>query len=109
MSYWNLFSQLPPWFGFVLAPLVAWGIWAQIRRRGPWRCPSCHGKRLDWEDSGTELVGGRRIDYRTYRCVACSEMLVEQAHGRLQRLADWVPGREPARPPRARAVRRDRA
>lgn len=92
--------------GVVLLGLLAWGFYRHLRRQGKWQCPACLGKQLDWQGSGTRVVEERTIEYRTYKCVACSEHLVKEPHGRFQRLEDWNPGQPPAKAPRARLVAR---
>jgi DNA-directed RNA polymerase subunit RPC12/RpoP len=85
----------------VLIALAVFGIYRQLKRRGRWRCPACGGTKLDWEGSGTRDVG-RIVEYRTYKCLRCRELLVEEAHGALQRLDGWVPGQPPAQFPSAK-------
>ena len=92
--------------GVVLLALIAYGIWREVRKHQRWRCPACMCKRLDWQGSGTRVVETRTIEYRTYKCSACSERLVSEAHGTVQRLDEWTPGQPPRTAPQARVVSR---
>jgi hypothetical protein len=94
--------------GLVLIALVIWGFWRQLRRRGRWACPACACPQLDWQGSGTRQLETRTVEYRTYKCTACGEVLVEEAQGCLQRLDAWTPGQLPRQAPDARVVSRRR-
>jgi hypothetical protein len=88
----------------VVGVVFAAALWKLLRKRAPLRCPCCGDSRVDWQGSGTRAADARYIEYRTYTCLGCSERLVGEVDGRLQRFDDWVPGQSPCPPAPAKLV-----
>ena len=70
----------------------------QLRERAPLRCPACRAE-PEWTGSGS--YEEPPVEYRIYKC-SCGERLVKETDGPLQRHDDWVPGKPPQRPAKAR-------